>query len=259
METVVFQNKILWGFEIKQTLNICFVFLLHRLVATSFATFSFAKADALYLTSHHVRISHRAVYGGGGCMNRNSCAASAKILDPIGIPWMGHLTYEAINSVLPKQAKTWGTALWGQDFIVSKQLLGINAKWPMLTQSIWFFTMLEYGTWPFYGGGCTWIETHAQQVQKYLTDSIPLMGCFRHQAINSVRLKQAKTWGNGTLRLRCHSKQTTARHKCQVVHSNFQLGIWLIYWHQSSCRFSHIQTPPLSQVPELHLSHFFHI
>ena len=38
---------------------------------------------------------------------------------------------------------------------------------------IWYPTVSEYDTWPFYGGGRAQIKTHAQQVQKIWSPSAP--------------------------------------------------------------------------------------
>ena len=58
------------------------------------------REDAIYLVSHCVRIWHKAVLCREPRTNRDSCVAGTKFLDTVGIPFLGYLSYQAINLVL---------------------------------------------------------------------------------------------------------------------------------------------------------------
>ena len=65
--------------------SICFIFPVH----IHFTHFKYI--DAIYLTSHRIRIWHKAVLWRRLRTNLDSCVAGAKILDPDGIPLLLHL------------------------------------------------------------------------------------------------------------------------------------------------------------------------
>ena len=52
------------------------------------------KKTEIYLTSHRVRIWHKAVLWWGSRTNRDSCMAAVQIFDPVGIPPMGSLRHQ---------------------------------------------------------------------------------------------------------------------------------------------------------------------
>ena len=58
--------------------------------------------DGICLTSHRVRVWHKAVLLWGLHMTRDSWMAGEKIIDPVGISPMLSLRYQAINLVPPK-------------------------------------------------------------------------------------------------------------------------------------------------------------
>ena len=57
------------------------------------------KCFAIYLSSHRVRIWHKAVLLRGSWINRDSCLAVAKILDLDDSSLLGHLRQQAVNLV----------------------------------------------------------------------------------------------------------------------------------------------------------------
>ena len=55
---------------------------------------------AIYLTSHSVRIWHKAVLCWEPYTNLDLCTPGEKILEHVGIPLLGRLGYQAINLVM---------------------------------------------------------------------------------------------------------------------------------------------------------------
>ena len=65
--------------------------------------------DVGYLTSHHVRIWHKAILWWKPCTNQDSCMAGAKILHPISIPLFRVLQAPS-NKLTPAKGKDLGAA-----------------------------------------------------------------------------------------------------------------------------------------------------